>query len=92
MYSIRQLFRQPMKTLSGILIVGLAVAVLCVSFAQVLAVEQTSEMLKQTFKTIALSKGMTMRNPPGLRRFARSIPILSQMMCPIIWHPLIFRN
>ncbi len=59
MNSLRQLMRQPLKTLSGVLLVGLAVAVLCVSFSQTLAAEQTTEELKQTFKTVALSKGMT---------------------------------
>lgn len=74
MYSFRQLFRQPMKTLSGVLLVGLAVAVLCVSFAQVLAAEQTTEMLKQTFKTVALTKGMTETEEAWMEQFCADNP------------------
>lgn len=54
MDSLRQLLRQPLKTLSGILLVALAVAVLTVSFSQTLAASNTAEKLKQTFVTVAL--------------------------------------
>lgn len=54
MRSIRQLLRQPLKTLSGILLVGLAVAVLCVSFSQTLAAADTVNRLKESFLTVAL--------------------------------------
>ncbi len=54
MRSIRQLFRQKIKTLAGILLVALAVAVLSVSFAQTLAAASTAVALEETFLTVAL--------------------------------------
>lgn len=54
MKSLRQLIRQPLKTLSGILLVALAVSVLCVSFSQTLAAEDTVAKLKENFITVAL--------------------------------------
>lgn len=74
MKSFRQLMRQPLKTLSGILLVGLAVAVLCVSFSQTLAAVQTTEMLKQTFKTVALSKGMNDEEAAWVEAFCAEHP------------------
>lgn len=58
MKSIRQLLRQPLKTLAGILLVALAVSVLCVSFSQTLAAEDTVAKLKETFVTVALPADM----------------------------------
>ncbi len=55
MRSIRQLLRQPIKTLAGILLTAIAVAVLCVSISQTLAAADTSKRLLETYITVALS-------------------------------------
>lgn len=54
MKSIRQLTRQPLRTLAGILLTAIAVAVLCVSFSQTLAASDTARKLKETYITVAL--------------------------------------
>lgn len=54
MKSIRQLLRQPIKTMAGILLTAIAVAVLCVSFSQTLAARDTSKQLLETYMTVAL--------------------------------------
>lgn len=53
MKSIRQLLRQPLKTLSGIVLVTLAVAVLCVCVGQAVAASATQEEINNTFHTLA---------------------------------------
>lgn len=45
----RQLYRQAMKTLMGIVTVALAVAVLCVSVGQTIAAHRTEQKLNSTF-------------------------------------------
>lgn len=54
MKTIKQLARQPLKTLSGIVLMTLAVAILCVSVGQALAVRTTEETLNQQFSTVAI--------------------------------------
>ncbi len=54
MRTLRQLLRQPMKTVAGILLNAVAVAVLCISFSQTLAANSTSASLLQTYMTVAL--------------------------------------
>lgn len=54
MKSIRQIIRQPLRSLSGMLLAALAVAVMCVSVSQTLAAANTAEELNETFMTVAL--------------------------------------
>lgn len=54
MKTIKQLARQLLKTLSGIVLMTLAVAILCVSVGQALAVRTTKETLNQQFSTVAI--------------------------------------
>lgn len=54
MKSIKQLLRQPVKSMAGVLLVALAVAVLCVSLSQTLAAANTAKELAETFMTVAL--------------------------------------
>lgn len=54
MKSIRQIMRQPVRTLAGVLLVALAVAVMCVSVSQTLAAANTAGELSRTFMTVAL--------------------------------------
>lgn len=54
MKTFRQLFRQPMKFLSGILLMTLATSILCVTVGQALAAKSTKEVLNQRFSTIAI--------------------------------------
>ncbi len=54
MKPIKQLLRQPLKSLSGILTVALAVAILCVSVGQSMAANRTKENMERHFTTIAL--------------------------------------
>lgn len=55
MRSIRQLLRQPLKTLLGIGLVTLAVAVLCISLGQSMAAEKMERELETKFITTALA-------------------------------------
>ncbi len=54
MKTVKQLFRQPLKSLSGILTVALAVAILCICVGQSMAAGQTKETMERHFTTIAL--------------------------------------
>ncbi|MCD7755192.1 MAG: ABC transporter permease [Firmicutes bacterium] len=54
MKTIRQIIRQPLKLISGILVVSLAVSVLCVCLGQSIAAERTQAAMAYSFTTIAL--------------------------------------
>lgn len=54
MHSIRQLLRQPMKTLAGLLLVVMAVSVLCVCLGQALAAAVMEDNIDKSFTTVAL--------------------------------------
>lgn len=54
MKTVKQLLRQPMKTLFGVILIALAVAVLCVCLGQAAAAEETQKRLNDIFATIAL--------------------------------------
>ena len=54
MKSIRQLFRQPLKTASGILLVALAVAILVTCVGQYTATSLTRAELDDNYDTVAL--------------------------------------
>ena len=62
MKSIRQLTRQGLKTLAGVLLAAIAVTVLCVSFSQKLAAEDTARQLQQIYMTVALPTGAEVPN------------------------------
>lgn len=53
MKAIKQLLRQPIKAVAGILLVAIAVAVLCVCAGQSLAARETQERLNQSYLTLA---------------------------------------
>ncbi len=55
MRSVRHLLRQPLKSLAGILLTAVAVAVLCVSVSQTLAARDTSKRLLELYRTVALT-------------------------------------
>ena len=54
---LRQLFRQPLKTVTGVILVTLAVAILCVSVGQAFAVRMTEQNLFHQFTTVAMFTG-----------------------------------
>ncbi len=54
MKTIKQLLRQPLKTLSGILAVAMAVSVLCICASQAIIAGRTVEALDNSFSTLAL--------------------------------------
>ncbi len=54
MKSIRQLLRQPLKTLTGILLIATAVAVLCVGIGQGYASRKTQKNFEEMFTTTAV--------------------------------------
>ena len=54
MRSMRQLLRQPMKTLSGIVLITLAVAILCVCVGQMLIADQFLAALSGQYTSIAV--------------------------------------
>lgn len=53
MKAIKQLIRQPIKAVAGILLVAIAVSVLCVCAGQSLAARETQEQLNQSYLTLA---------------------------------------
>lgn len=57
MKSVRQLLRQPMKTLTGIVLVALAVAILCVCVGQAAAAANMRAAVEASYKTVALPTG-----------------------------------
>ncbi len=68
MKSIRQLFRQPLKTASGILLVALAVAILVTCVGQYSATSLTRAELDDNYDTVALlSDEYFWENTPGHR-------------------------
>ena len=68
MKSIRQLFRQPLKTASGILLVALAVAILVTCVGQYTATSLTRAELDDNYDTVALlSDEYFWENTPGHR-------------------------
>ncbi len=52
MRTVRQQLRQPLKTLAGILMTALAVAVLGISVSQTLAAQETAKKLNETYLTV----------------------------------------
>ena len=57
MKSMRQLLRQPMKTLTGVVLVALAVAILCVCVGQAAAAANMRTAVEDSYKTVALPTG-----------------------------------
>lgn len=58
MNTVKQMMRQPLKTCTGILLMTLAVAVLCVCVGQSFAAKATAETLNDRFTTIAIPAGL----------------------------------
>lgn len=56
MKAIKQLLRQPIKAVAGILLVAIAVSVLCVCAGQSLAARETQQRLNQSYLTLAFPK------------------------------------
>ncbi len=54
MKTLRQLFRQSLKTVVGIVLMTLAASILCVCVGQALAAGETKEALNQRFSTVAI--------------------------------------
>ncbi len=57
MKTIKQLLRQPLKTLAGVLMVALAAAVLCVCVGQSIMAGRTEAAIEYRFNTVALLGG-----------------------------------
>lgn len=75
MKTIKQLMRQPIKMLAGILIITLAVAVLCVCVGQSFAAKNTLEQLDDIFKTLALpALGYTKEADEWTHAYAKEHP------------------
>ena len=55
MKSLKQLARQPLKTLAGVVLVTLAVAVLCISLGQSMAAANMEQEVEKNFVTTALA-------------------------------------
>ena len=54
MKTIEQILRQPIKTLSGLLLMTIAASILCVCVGQAIAAYTTKEALNQRFSTVAI--------------------------------------
>ena len=59
MKSIRQLLRQPLKTLIGIIMMTLGVLALCVGIGQIYTAKTTADTLEKSFDTVGIMAGMT---------------------------------
>lgn len=59
MKSIKQLLREPMKTLFGVILVAIAVAALCVCLGQSFAAAETEKRLNETYMTAAFAEADT---------------------------------
>ena len=57
MKSVKQLLRQPLKSILGVALMGLAIAVLVVCLGQYLAAQSTGKVLENTFSSVALPVG-----------------------------------
>ncbi len=57
MKSFRQLFRQPIKLIAGLVLMTMAAAVVCICVGQALAARNTAKELDKQFTTVALPKG-----------------------------------
>lgn len=79
MKSIRQLFRQPLKTASGILLVALAVAILVTCVGQYAATRLTRANVDDNYDTVALlSDEYFWENTPGHRVHHSILPEVYQ--------------
>lgn len=54
MRTIKQLLRQPLKSLLGVILMSLAVAVLCICVGQAMATQSTKKALNERFSTVAI--------------------------------------
>lgn len=54
MKSVKQLLRQPLKTVIGIILMTLAAAIVCLCLGQALAAQTTKEALNQRFSTVGI--------------------------------------
>ena len=66
MKSIRQLFRQPGKTLFGVFLVALGMTLLCVSVGQYYSAMETRNNLDSQYTTVALPANVREYNPSHL--------------------------
>ena len=72
---LRQLSRQPLKTVTGILLVAIAVAALCVCVGQSIAAEETQQKLNESFLSMALpSVDYTKEADDWVLRYAEEHP------------------
>lgn len=60
MKSIRQLLRQPLKTVIGVIMMTLGVLALCVGIGQIYTAKTTAETLEKSFDTVGIMAGMTL--------------------------------
>ena len=59
MKSIRQLLRQPLKTIIGVIMMTLGVLALCVGIGQIYTAKTTAKTLEKSFDTVGIMSGMT---------------------------------
>lgn len=69
MKTIKQVIRQPVKTLAGFILITLAVAALIVCVGQMIAANNTQETLDNSFTTIALTTGKFQTSDQGTISF-----------------------
>lgn len=65
MKSIRQLLRQPLKTIIGVIMMTLGVLALCVGIGQIYTAKTTAETLEKSFDTVGIMAGMTITTEKG---------------------------
>ena len=73
MHSIRQLLRQPIKALAGLILIILAVAILCVSLGQSLAAGRIEQQLEDNYITAAIPTDKYQKGS-GSSTFVREFP------------------
>lgn len=58
MNTVKQMLRQPIKFIAGLILMTVAAAILCICVGQALAARNTAEKLDQQFTTVALPTGI----------------------------------
>lgn len=90
MKTVKQLIRQPLKTLLGVVLMTLAVAVLCICVGQSLATQSTKKALDEQFSTVAIPS--LQEDLEGTAQFLVEDELLSWLQETAQAHPEIIKD
>ena len=74
MKSFRQLLRQPIKFIAGLILMTMVASIVCICVGQALAAQNTAKELDKQFTTVALAKGDGGMDANGYLRSVVQIP------------------